>query len=183
MLLESPGCDFGEPAPDFTLKDAHGASFTLADVMGDKGVLVAFICNHCPYVIDIMARLVADVPALKDAGIGMVCINANDYAAYPADAPAKMPVFADHFGLTAPYLVDEDQRVARAYGAVCTPDFFGFGRQTGLQYRGRLDNVPMRGDASGRVAELVEAMVQVAETGQGPEEQMPSMGCSLKWKG
>jgi len=182
MLLQSDGPAFGQAAPDFTLKDPHGVSFTLADVMGEAGLLVAFICNHCPYVIDIMPRLVADCVALREIGIEVVCINANDFAAYPADAPAKMPAFADRFGLQVPYLVDEDQSVARAYGAVCTPDFFGFGRETGLQYRGRLDDVPMRGDATDRRAALVEAMQMVVQTGQGPEGQQPSMGCSVKWK-
>ena len=182
MLLETPGCDFGEPAPDFELWDAGGKRVTLADVMGEKGVLVAFICNHCPYVVDIMPRLVADIPILQQAGIGVVCINANDHAAYPADAPGKMPVFAAKFGLEAPYLVDETQEVARAYGAVCTPDFFGFGRETGLQYRGRLDDVPKGRDPAGRAPELVQAMLQVSESGKGPEGQRPSMGCSLKWR-
>lgn len=182
MLLHTPGCDFGEAAPDFSLPDPQGAHHALTDLMGEAGVLVAFICNHCPYVIDILPRLVADIPALEAAGIGVVCINANDYRAYPADAPDKMPEFAARFGLHVPYLIDEDQAVARAYGAVCTPDFFGFGRATGLQYRGRLDDVPMRGDAAGRVPELVQAMEMIARTGKGPEGQTASMGCSLKWK-
>ena len=182
MLLQSDGCEFGQAAPSFTLKDAHGVSFSLADVTGEAGLLIAFICNHCPYVVDIMPRLVADSAALRNIGIGVICINANDYASYPADAPAKMPAFANHFGLDVPYLVDADQSVARAYGAVCTPDFFGFGRETGLQYRGRLDDVPMRGDPAGRTAELVVAMTMVAETGTGPDNQRPSMGCSIKWK-
>ena len=183
MLLDTPEAAFGAPPPPFTLKDAAGVAFSTEDVMGSKGLLVAFICNHCPYVVDVMPRLAEDVPVLNAAGIGVICINANDYISYPADAPAKMPGFAQQFGLSAPYVVDEDQTVARAYGAVCTPDFFGFGVESGLQYRGRLDNIGMRGDPSGRDAELVTAMQMVAETGAGPKDQTPSMGCSIKWKG
>lgn len=182
MLLDTPEVDFGTPPPPFALKDPSGAEHTLDSVMGEKGLLIAFICNHCPYVVDIMPRFAQDLPALEAAGIGVICINANDYAAYPADAPELMPAFAQIFGMTAPYVVDEDQTVARAYGAVCTPDFFGYGVSTGLQYRGRLDNIGMRGDPSGRMAELVTAMEMVAETGKGPADQVPSMGCSIKWK-
>jgi peroxiredoxin len=181
MLLQSDGPDFGQAAPDFALQDAEGHSFRLRDVSGENGVLVAFICNHCPYVVDIMPRLVMDIPALDAAGIGVVCINANDPAAYPADAPAKMPGFAAKFGLQVPYLVDADQSVARAYGAVCTPDFFGFGHDAGLQYRGRLDDVAMRSDPAGRKPELLEAMESVARTGKAPQVQTPSIGCSIKW--
>ena len=182
MLQDTPDVTFGTPPPDFALKDPSGATYTLADVMGPNGLLIAFICNHCPYVVDVMPRLAADIPALKDAGIGVICINANDYAAYPADAPDKMPGFAGQFNLSAPYVVDEDQSIARACGAVCTPDFFGYGKDTGLQYRGRLDDVPMRGDASNRDAELLSAMHMVATTGKGPAEQVASMGCSIKWR-
>lgn len=182
MLLQSEGCTFGDPAPDFTLADATGVEHGLPSLMGERGVLIAFICNHCPYVIDIMPRLALDTIALKSAGINVACINANDYEAYPADAPAHMPAFADRYDLKAPYLIDEEQAVAKAYGAVCTPDFFGFGRDTGLQYRGRLDDVAMRHNPAGRRPELLEAMEQVARTGLGPEVQTPSMGCSLKWR-
>lgn len=182
MLLDTPEAAFGAPPPDFALKDPHGTVFTLDNVMGPNGLLVAFICNHCPYVVDVMPRLAGDLPALEAAGIGVICINANDYTAYPADAPDRMPGFAAQFGMTAPYVIDEDQSTARAYGAVCTPDFFGYGRESGLQYRGRLDNVGMRGSAEGRVAELVMAMETVAKTGKGPVDQIPSMGCSIKWK-
>jgi len=182
MLIDTPETEFGSQPPPFALMDPGGATFSLEDVMGQNGLLVAFICNHCPYVIEAMPRLSGDLPALNAAGIGAICINANDYTSYPADAPDKMPGFAAQFGLTAPYVVDEDQSVARAYGAVCTPDFFGYGRKCGLQYRGRLDNMGMRGDPAGRVAELVTAMQMVAETGNGPADQFPSMGCSIKWK-
>lgn len=182
MLLDTPEAAFGAPPPSFSLRDAKGVTYTSDQVAGPKGLLVAFICNHCPYVVDVMPRLAEDATALKAMGVGVICINANDYGAYPADAPTKMPGFAAQFGLTAPYVIDEDQSVARAYGAVCTPDFFGYGTETGLQYRGRLDDVRMRGDATGRVTELLDAMRMVAETGKGPDEQTPSMGCSIKWR-
>ena len=181
MLLNTPAPDLGLPAPDFTLMTPDGERFSKDDVMGENGMLIAFICNHCPYVIDLMPRLVSDIFALKAAGVGVACIMSNDYEDYPADSPERMVQFADVYGLTVPYLVDEDQSVARAFRAVCTPDFFGYHVENGLQYRGRLDNVPMRGDAAGRVAELVDGMTQVAKTGFGPEKQTASMGCSLKW--
>ena len=181
MLLDTPVCEFGMPAPDFTLMTPEGVSHSRDDLMRENGLLLAFICNHCPYVIDMMPRLVGDMIALRAAGIGIACIMSNDYDDYPADSPERMAEFAQVYGLTAPYLVDEDQSVAKAYGAVCTPDFFGYHPENGLQYRGRLDNVPMRGDAKGRVTELVTGMTQIAETGFGPDKQTPSMGCSIKW--
>ncbi|MBY5932669.1 thioredoxin family protein [Tateyamaria omphalii] len=181
MLLKTPGCDFGDPAPDFNLPDAHGQMHSLTDVSGKHGVLVAFICNHCPYVVALADRLASDARTLQAEGIGVVAINANDYTAYPADAPDKMPDFAEKHGFGFPYLIDEDQSVARAYGAVCTPDFFGFSADGLLQYRGRLDDARM-GNASDRTPELVNAMRKIAETGVGPRDQTPSMGCSIKWR-
>lgn len=181
MLLKSQICDFGWAAPDFDLATPDGARHTRDSVMGDKGLLVAFICNHCPYVIAVIDRLAQDMQALQAEGIGCVAIMSNDYRDVPADAPGRMADFATVHDLQAPYLVDEDQSVGRAYGAVCTPDFFGFNAQGGLHYRGRLDDVGIHGDASGRRPELLQAMRQIAQTGQGPQEQTPSMGCSIKW--
>lgn len=181
MLIDTPVCEFGTPAPDFDLMTPDGARHSRDSLMGKNGLLLAFICNHCPYVIDLMPRLVADVTVLREAGIGVACIMPNYYASYPADSPARMTEFARAYGLSTPYLVDEKQRVAQAYGAVCTPDFFGYHPTNGLQYRGRLDNIPMRGDTTGRVAELVAGMTQIAQTGFGPDAQTPSMGCSIKW--
>ncbi|MEL6808507.1 MAG: thioredoxin family protein [Pseudomonadota bacterium] len=181
MLLESSGCDFGDPAPHFRLPDALGHLHGLNDHLGTKGVLIAFICNHCPYVVAIADRLASDARLLMDEGIGVLAINSNDYAAYPADAPDKMPGFAEKYGFAFPYLIDADQTVAQAYGAVCTPDFFGFSGDGLLQYRGRLDDARM-GDASARTPELVNAMRQIARTGAGPRDQTPSMGCSIKWR-
>ena len=181
MRLDTPLCNFGWQAPAFSLPDLDGTMHTLAGSMGPNGLLVAFICNHCPYVVAIADRLAADARLLMGEGIGVLAINSNDYSAYPADAPDKMPGFAEKYGFDFPYLIDADQTVARAYGAVCTPDFFGFSGDGLLQYRGRLDDARM-GDASARRPELVNAMRQIAETGAGPRDQTPSMGCSIKWR-
>ncbi len=180
MLLDTPICDFGWKAPDFTLKDPDGNSFTLSDYLGDKGLLVAFICNHCPYVRGIGERLAADAQTLMDEGINVLAVMSNDYRRVPADSPSNMKLFAQHYGFPFPYLVDEDQSVGKAYGAVCTPDFFGFNKDGELQYRGRLDSAGM-GDPQNRTPELLNAMRQIAETDQGPRQQIPSMGCSIKW--
>ena len=181
MLRDTPDSLLGTPAPEFRLKTPEGVEHSRDSLMGENGLLVAFICNHCPYVIAVIDRLAEDFRTLAGMGIGGVCIMSNDWQQYPADSPEKMVTFAAAHGLDVPYLVDAEQSVARAYGAVCTPDFFGYGATTGLQYRGRIDDAG-RGDASGRVPELVNAMRLVAETGQGPEGQVPSMGCSIKWR-
>lgn len=181
MLLETPGCNFGDPAPHFILPDAHGKMHDLNDHLGANGVLIAFICNHCPYVIAIADRLAQDAQSLMAEGIGVLAINSNDAESYPADAPDKMPGFSAKYGFGFPYLIDADQTVARAYGAVCTPDFFGFSGDGLLQYRGRLDDARMS-DATGRTPELLNAMRDIAATGKGPQDQTASMGCSIKWR-
>ena len=181
MLLDTPLCDFGWKAPDFTLSDAHGNSYTMREQLGEHGLLIAFICNHCPYVQRIADRLAADTATLMAEGINVLAIMSNDYRQYEEDSPANMIAFAARHGFTFPYLVDEDQAVGRAYGAVCTPDFFGLNRAGELQYRGRLDDARM-GDAAERAPELLDAMRMIARTGQGPREQAPSMGCSIKWR-
>ena len=180
MLLDTPMAEMGWKASPFTLADPDGKVHSLADVQGDKGLVVAFICNHCPYVQAIISRLVADAHTLQKEGINVVAIMSNDYQDVPQDSPAMMKRFAAHHQFPFPYLVDEDQSVGQAYGAVCTPDFFGFNANGELQYRGRLDDAKM-GDASHRQPELVNAMRQIAATGRGPEVQHPSMGCSIKW--
>lgn len=179
-LTQTPVCDFGRAAPDFSLATPAGEWHSLDSLKGPKGLFLAFICNHCPYVIAIAERMVADFTALQSEGIGVAAIMSNDYAAYPADAPAKMVDFAEKYGFTFPYLVDETQSVAKAYNAVCTPDFFGFDANGGLQYRGRLDDAQM-GDPSNRTPELLTAMLAVAKGERGPDHQTPSMGCSIKW--
>jgi len=181
MLLDTPLCDFGWNAPDFTLKDPDGRAFNLRDSLGDKGLLIAFICNHCPYVQAIGERFAEDTQLLMSQGINVLAVMSNDYKAVPSDSPPNMKKFAAHFGFPFPYLVDEDQAVGKAYGAVCTPDFFGFNKNGELQYRGRLDDARM-GNPAGRTKELVNAMQMIAETGQGPREQVASMGCSIKWR-
>ncbi|MFO1128468.1 MAG: thioredoxin family protein [Rhodospirillales bacterium] len=179
--MQTPVCDFGREAVDFRLADPSGRTFTLADVRGTAATLVMFICNHCPYVQAVIDRLVTDVEALRAVGVGAVAIMANDYSRYPDDAPARMVEFARRHRLDFPYLVDETQAVARAYGAVCTPDFFGYNADLRLQYRGRIDDAGPRGSAP-KVRELYEAMAQIARTGTGPAEQTASMGCSIKWR-
>ena len=181
MLLETPKVQTGWQAQTFSLADPDGNVTHLEDLLSGKALLVAFICNHCPYVKAIADRFAEDARLLQDEGIHVVAINSNDYTYVPADAPPLMNEFAAKHGFTFPYLVDEDQSVARAYDAVCTPDFFGFNSNGILQYRGRLDDARM-GDASSRTPELVNAMRQIASTGNGPEEQHPSMGCSIKWR-
>lgn len=181
MLLDTPICDFGWQAPEFTLMDPDGTAFTMSEHLGDKGLLIAFICNHCPYVKAIADRLAADAKALQSEGVNVLAVMPNDYLSYTADSPEKMKKFSEQYGFTFPYLVDEDQSVGQAYGAICTPDFFGFNKDGGLQYRGRLDSAAM-GDPTDRVPDLLNAMRRVAETGEGPRDQTPSMGCSIKWR-
>ncbi|MBT3360750.1 MAG: thioredoxin family protein [Rhodospirillales bacterium] len=182
VSTKTPICDFGWKAPDFSLSGIDGKSYTLADVRGPKGLLVMFICNHCPYVKAIAERLVRDAKELQALGVGAAAIMANDYTHYPDDAPDKMKVFAAQHGFTFPYLIDETQQVARAYDAVCTPDFFGFDADLGLQYRGRLDESGKQPAGPNVRRELFEAMEKIAKTGHGPEDQTASMGCSIKWR-
>ena len=179
MLLDTPNCEFGWKAPDFALKDPNGQLFTMSDHL-QNGLLIAFICNHCPYVKSITNRLAQDADVMMSKGIGVLAIMSNDYREYSEDAPHRMLEFAQNNGFKFPYLIDEDQSVGRAYGAVCTPDFFGLNAAGELQYRGRLDNLG-RDHTGERELELVNAMLQIAETGHGPQNQIPLMGCSIKW--
>jgi peroxiredoxin len=181
VAKQTPVCEFGWKAVEFDLPGIDDKRYTLSDIRGPNGTLIMFICNHCPYVRAIIDRLVADVKELQDKGIGAAAIMPNDTETYPADSFDNMKIFAREHGFTFPYLLDETQEVAKAYGAVCTPDFFGFDKDLGLQYRGRLDESKTQLVPNAR-QELLEAMTQVAETGQGPAEQVPSMGCSIKWK-
>lgn len=182
MAAQAPVCDFGWPAPAFTLPDTEGRQHALVDMLTPKGLLVMFICNHCPYVQAILPRLVDDAHALMDLGVGVVAISSNDVAAYPEDGPEFMAALARQHGFRFPYLIDESQAVASLYGAVCTPDFFGFNAAAKLQYRGRFDASRKEAAPPGTRRDLFEAMKQIAETGQGPREQLPSIGCSIKWK-
>jgi peroxiredoxin len=180
-LVNANICDFDWKARDFALEGVDGKTYSLADVRGPKGTLVVFICNHCPYVRAVIGRLVDEANALKAIGIGTIAINSNDTQSYPEDSFDNMKVFAKDHGFTFPYVIDETQEVARAYRAQCTPDFFGFNAKGELQYRGRLDAGRPGFMPRGR-RELFEAMTQVAQTGKGPLEQTPSMGCSIKWR-
>ncbi len=182
MLLDTPICNFGWKAPDFTLADPDGNIFTMSDHLGEKGLLIAFICNHCPYVVAIAERLASDTAQLMSEGINVLTVMSNDYSYVPDDNPENMKKFSRQYGFQFPYLVDVTQAVGKAYDAVCTPDFFGLNAKGELQYRGRLDDVGMNGNANHRKRELVDAMRQIAETGTGPNMQSPSMGCSIKWR-
>jgi peroxiredoxin len=172
----------GMTAPDFELPGTDGRTWKLADVAGPNGVLVMFICNHCPYVQGAIDRIVRDVRALRELGIGSAAISSNDALTYPEDSFDNMKLFAREHGFDFPYLYDESQQVARAYGAVCTPDFFGFDSKHALEYSGRLDAAGRHSAAPGTKRELYEAMRQVAQGGHAPDEQTPSVGCSIKWK-
>ncbi|MEM1233515.1 MAG: thioredoxin family protein [Pseudomonadota bacterium] len=177
-----PICDFGWKAPAFTLPATDGRMLSLSDVAGKHGTLLMFICNHCPFVLAILDKIERDAADLEALGVGVAAICSNDGAAYPADSFPKMQEMAREREWAFPYLHDEDQKVARAYDAVCTPDFFGFDGAGGLQYRGRLDAQRAGPAPDGLRRDLYEAMKGVAETGKGPAEQVPSVGCSIKWR-
>ncbi len=181
MAAETPICNFGEPAKPFELLATDGRRYGLQDVRGPKGLLVMFICNHCPYVKSVLDRIVRDVKDLEASGIRAVAIMSNDTVTYPDDSFENMQALVKAKGLPFPYLFDETQEVAHAFGAICTPDFFGYNADLELQYRGRLD-ASKTTPVPNAVRELYDAMVQVAETGKGPAHQIPSMGCSIKWK-
>lgn len=179
---ETPVCDFGRKAIDFALCGVDGQIWTLERCRGANGLLVMFICNHCPFVKAVHERIIRDTRELGPCGIGVVAIMSNDPADYPEDSFENMKIVAERWSYPFPYLFDETQHIAKSYGAVCTPDFFGYNSSLELQYRGRLD-------ASGKATappdarrELFEAMKQIALTGKGPEDQVPSIGCSIKWR-
>ncbi|MEI8393397.1 MAG: thioredoxin family protein [Rhodospirillaceae bacterium] len=182
MAVETPVCDFGWQAPDFRLPGVDGRTWSLADIRGTRGTIVMFLCNHCPYVKALVDRLVEDVNALRAQGIGAAAIMSNDVVTYPDDNFDNMKRFAETHRFPFPYLLDETQSVARAWSAVCTPDFFGFDAGLRLQYRGRLDAGRLQPPPPDAPRELLQAMTAVAATGHGPKVQIPSMGCSIKWR-
>ncbi len=181
VSLQTPVCEFGRAAPDFTLPGVDGRDWSLAECMGEKGLLVMFICNHCPYVKAVIDRIVRDTIDLQALGINSVAIMSNDPTDYPEDSFNNMQRASAEQGFGFPYLLDATQQVAKAYGAVCTPDFFGYNAAGELQYRGRLDASRKEAAPGDARRDLFEAMRQVADSGKGPEEQIPSMGCSIKW--
>ncbi|MGZ8945009.1 MAG: thioredoxin family protein [Methylococcaceae bacterium] len=180
--LETPICDFGKKAPDFELPGVDGRIWSLRRCMGEKGLLVMFICNHCPYVKAVHERIIRDTRELKAFGVESVAIMSNDFIEYPDDSFENMRRIAKQFSYSFPYLLDETQQIAKDYGAVCTPDFFGYNADFELQYRGRLDATRKETAPTGTIRELFEAMKFIAQTGKGPEQQIPSIGCSIKWK-
>ena len=180
VSLQTPVCDFGWQAPDFDLLGVDGKRYTLADARGEKGLLVMFLCNHCPYVKAIRPRLVHDLRELKALGVNAIAIMSNDPTDYPEDGFEHMQAVAKEFDFPFPYVIDPTQAVAKAYGAVCTPDFFGFNGKLELQYRGRFDE-SRKETAPESTRDLFHGMKLVAETGSGPREQIPSIGCSIKW--
>lgn len=182
VSLQTPVCDFGTPALDFSLPGTDGAVWTRDKCMGEKGLLVMFICNHCPYVKAVLDRIVRDTAELKAMGLNSVAIMSNDPTQYEEDSFENMSRVAKQNAFSFPYLLDESQQVAKAYGAVCTPDFFGYNAAGELQYRGRLDESRKQAASEDVRRDLFEAMKMVAETGKGPLDQIPSMGCSIKWK-
>lgn len=182
VSLETPVCEFGKDAVDFLLPGIDGKEWSLKDCAGEKGLLVMFICNHCPYVKAIRERLVRDTKALKALGVNTVAIMSNDPTEYEDDSFENMQKIAAEFDFPFPYLLDESQQVAKDFAAVCTPDFFGYNADLKLQYRGRFDASRKETAADDVHRDLLESMKEVAETGKGPAEQIPSMGCSIKWK-
>ena len=180
-LTKTPICDFGKKAESFELKSTENKIITLNDAKGQNGTLIMFICNHCPYVKAVIEDIVNDCKTLEKEGIRSVAIMSNDTENYPEDSFDNMIKFAKNNKFNFPYLIDETQETAKKYGAVCTPDFFGYNKNLELQYRGRIrelkDLKPVRNSES----DLLKAMKMVAKTGKGPEEQIPSMGCNIKW--
>jgi peroxiredoxin len=183
VRMETPICEFGRPALDFALPGVDGKIWTLQECRGEQGLLVMFICNHCPYVKAVIDRIVRDTRELLEHGVKSVAIMSNDPTDYAEDSFHNMQRVAQEYKFPFPYLYDETQAIARSYGAVCTPDFFGYNAALALQYRGRLD--ASRKDTAPLDAprELFAAMKQIAMTGDGPRDQIPSMGCSIKWRG
>lgn len=182
-LTTTPPCALNLPAPDFTLPGTDGRDWSLQQCRGARGTLVMFICNHCPYVQAIQEQLVRDTGDLLVLGVNSVAIMPNDTRAYPEDDLEHMRQVARRLNYPFPYLIDESQQVARAYGAVCTPDFFGYDAGLRLQFRGRLNAVtPGRPAVAGAARELFDAVRMIADTGRGPAQQIPSMGCSIKWR-
>ena len=180
-LTKTPICDFGKRAEDFKLKSTDNKIVSLNDIKGDKGTLVMFICNHCPYVLAVINEIVSDAKKLEKDGVKCVAIMSNDTINYPDDSYENMIKFSKKHNFNFPYLIDETQETAKAYGAVCTPDFFGYNKDSKLQYRGRIRELKELKPVESGDSDLINAMRKISNTGNGPENQIPSMGCSIKW--
>ena len=182
MPIKTPICDFGKKALPFELKSTENNYISLNDIRGENGTLIMFICNHCPYVKAVTNEIVEDANNLKKLGINSVAICSNDFVNYPEDSFENMIKFSNDNQFSFPYLIDETQEIAKAYDAVCTPDFFGYNKNLKLQYRGRLRELKKFVPVSDGESDLFKAMKQVAETNNGPQTQLPSAGCGIKWK-
>jgi peroxiredoxin len=182
VSLNTPLCNFGLKAEPFSLLGIDNKLWTLDKAKGENGLLIMFICNHCPYVKAILPRLINDLSELKKYGINSIAISSNDVVNYPQDSFEEMKKLSVLHNFTFPYIFDESQSIAKSYNAICTPDFFGYNKELQLQYRGRFDESKKLAAASDVRRDLFEAMKLVAETGRGPEKQIPSMGCSIKWR-
>lgn len=180
--LETPICNFGWKAENFNLLGVDRKRYDLEAVKGQNGLLIMFICNHCPYVKAVLDRIIRDVSELKQYGVNAIAIMSNDPSEYPEDSFDNMALVAKKFNFPFPYVLDESQQIAKIYGAVCTPDFFGFNNKLELQYRGRLDASRKESAPADARRDLFEGMLIIAKTGRGPDSQIPSIGCSIKWR-
>ena len=180
-LTKTPICDFGKKADNFELKSIDNKIISLNDAKGENGTLIMFICNHCPYVLAVIKNVVEDCKDLENDGIKSVAIMSNDPKRYEEDSFDNMIKFSKNYNFNFPYVIDETQEVAKNYGAVCTPDFFGYNKDLELQYRGRIRELKNLKPIEIGDSELKNAMKMIAKTNNGPNEQFPSMGCSIKW--
>tara|TARA_Y100001936_G_C16068297_1_gene668778 strand:- start:1037 stop:1600 length:564 start_codon:yes stop_codon:yes gene_type:complete len=180
--LETPKCEIGWKAKNFNLLGVDGRYYDLDTIRGENGLLIMFICNHCPYVKAIIDRIVRDTTELLQYGINTIAIMSNDPTDYPEDSFDNMALISKKFDFSFPYVLDKSQQIAKTYGAVCTPDFFGFNSNLELQYRGRLDASRKESADINARRELFESMIMIAQTSQGPNNQIPSIGCSIKWR-
>ena len=181
VLTKTPICNFGEKTKSFELKGIDDQLHKLEDHIGKNGLLIMFICNHCPYVKAIIRDIVEDCKNLKKEGVNSIAIMSNDTKEYPEDSFENMKIFSKKFNFTFPYLIDETQEIAKKYGAVCTPDFFGYNSKLELQYRGRIRELKDLKPINSGESDLSRAMRLIIKTGKGPKEQIPSMGCNIKW--
>ena len=181
VLTKTPICNFGEKTKSFELKGIDDQLHKLEDHVGKNGLLIMFICNHCPYVKAIIRDIVEDCKNLKKEGVNSIAIMSNDTKEYPEDSFENMKIFSKRFNFSFPYLIDDTQKIAKAYGAVCTPDFFGYNSKLELQYRGRIRELKDLKPINSGESDLSRAMRLIIKTGKGPKEQIPSMGCNIKW--